>query len=294
MFLIGESAALVAAFSWALASQLYSNVGKKFPSVWLNLFKNSLALLILIPVGFITLNKFTGFNKLSVTVLFLSGVVGIGIGDSAFLACVKRIGARRALVLETFCPIVGAFLAFIFLAETLKVSQMLWAVLTLAGILLVILEENKSEDKSFSWKGYAFGVIALLCQSGGAVMTRGILAGSQISPLWSGCVRLGAGLIVVIVWIIFSKNRWNKSLLDAFKSSYGKLTIACIFGTVMGLWLQQISLKYAATGIAQTLSSTSPIFVLPIAFFYGEKITLRAIAGALLATIGAVGLILFI
>jgi len=63
---------------------------------------------------------------------------------------------------------------------------------------------------------------------------------------------------------------------------------AVFIGTFMGIWLQQISLKHTAAGIAQTLFATSPLFVIPIVAVMGEKISYRAILGALLATVGVV------
>ena len=54
----------------------------------------------------------------------------------------------------------------------------------------------------------------------------------------------------------------------------------------MGIWLQQISLKYAAAGVAQTLFATSPLFVIPIVALMGERISLRAILGVVLAIVG--------
>ena len=62
--------------------------------------------------------------------------------------------------------------------------------------------------------------------------------------------------------------------------------ISSFIGTFLGIWLQQISLKYAAAGVAQTLFSTSPLFVIPIVILTGERVSLRAVLGALLAMIG--------
>ena len=61
-------------------------------------------------------------------------------------------------------------------------------------------------------------------------------------------------------------------------------------GTFLGIWLQQISLKYTAAGVAQTLFATSPLFVIPIVIFTGERVSLRAILGAMLSLVG-VGLL---
>lgn len=70
------------------------------------------------------------------------------------------------------------------------------------------------------------------------------------------------------------------------------VAIASFFATYLGIWLQQTALKYTATGIAQALLATSPLFVLPIAAMLGEKITQRAVLGVAIA-LGGVWLLLY-
>lgn len=50
----------------------------------------------------------------------------------------------------------------------------------------------------------------------------------------------------------------------------GIISITAFFSTYLAIWLQQISLKYSPTGVAQTLSSTSPLFILPINWPWGS------------------------
>jgi len=64
------------------------------------------------------------------------------------------------------------------------------------------------------------------------------------------------------------------------------IVFATFTGTYLGIWLQQTSLKLTNAGIAQTLLATSPLFVLPIAAWRGEKISIRAIVGVLVAFVG--------
>jgi drug/metabolite transporter (DMT)-like permease len=54
----------------------------------------------------------------------------------------------------------------------------------------------------------------------------------------------------------------------------------------MGISLQQFAFKFANTGVAQTLLSTSPLFILPITVALGEKVSLRAVAGVVVALAG--------
>ncbi|MDB9494872.1 EamA family transporter, partial [Spirulina subsalsa CS-330] len=64
------------------------------------------------------------------------------------------------------------------------------------------------------------------------------------------------------------------------------ITIAAFGGTYLAIWLQQIALKYTATGTAQTLLATSPLFVLPLAALWGETITPRSVLGVGIAIAG--------
>jgi drug/metabolite transporter (DMT)-like permease len=57
--------------------------------------------------------------------------------------------------------------------------------------------------------------------------------------------------------------------------------------------LSVIALKYTYTSVAATLNSTSPIFILPlVAFFLKERVSAKAMAGALMA-VGGIGLYFF-
>jgi drug/metabolite transporter (DMT)-like permease len=74
------------------------------------------------------------------------------------------------------------------------------------------------------------------------------------------------------------------------KKLLGIIAITALFSTYLGIWLQQTAIKYTATGIAQALISTSPLFVLPIALWMGEKVSFRAFLGVLVA-LGGIALL---
>ena len=66
----------------------------------------------------------------------------------------------------------------------------------------------------------------------------------------------------------------------------GAILFAAFAGTYLGIWLQQTAIKFTAAGIALTLTNTSPLFVLPIAIWMGEQVSLRAIVGVAIAIAG--------
>ncbi len=49
---------------------------------------------------------------------------------------------------------------------------------------------------------------------------------------------------------------------------------------------QQIAFKFTAAGIVPALGATSPLFVLPFAAGMGDRVSLRAVLGAIVAIVG--------
>ncbi len=66
------------------------------------------------------------------------------------------------------------------------------------------------------------------------------------------------------------------------------IAVVGLIGTYTAIWLQQVALEYAPVGITQTLLSTSPLFILPIAFLRKEKVTWVAAIGAVISILGVV------
>ena len=69
-----------------------------------------------------------------------------------------------------------------------------------------------------------------------------------------------------------------------------RLSLVAFFSTYLGISLQQAALKYTAAGIAQTINSTSPLFVLAYDWWQGAKISWRSILWAVVA-IGGMSLL---
>lgn len=296
----GEISALVAALFWAIASVIYANVGTKIPPLGLNLIKGIIAiifLLITIIIQQILGSEIPQFSSLALLLIPLSGIVGIGIGDTAFFTTLNYLGVRRTLLLETLAPPLTALIAFIFLEERLSVTAWVGIILTVLGIAWVITEKTPDTLGTMPLKlkrGLIFGGISALCQSTGAIFSHIALTQTDISPLWSSLLRIMAG-VAVLVLAIATQRLSVGFLVQPLRSSrvLGVVILATFFGTYLAIWLQQNALKLTAAGVAQTLNATSPLFVLPMAaIVMGETISLRAFLGALVAILGVAMLFL--
>jgi drug/metabolite transporter (DMT)-like permease len=283
----GELAALSAALIWASASVIYIGVGRQLSPLILNFTKGWIAVVLLL---FTLLLRGQFLPSISAThwgLLLLSGILGIGFGDTAYFNALNCIGARRTLLLETLAPSLSALLALLFLQEHLSPSAGWGIGLTLAGVFWVVAERIPTAHTHFRpWRGLGFGLLAALGQSIGAVLSRAALSGTEIDPLWSTLIRLIGGTIVLAIWAAVRQT--PREMLKPVQSRRLFTVVAgtAFISTYLGIWLQQISLKYAATGVAQALTNTSPLFVLPISFCMGEKVSLRAILGVTVTLVG--------
>jgi drug/metabolite transporter (DMT)-like permease len=283
----GEFAALGAALIWAIGSVIYTGVGRQLSPLTLNFTKGWIAIALLVLTFLITRQGIPALDPMGFSLLFLSGIVGIGFGDTAFFSALNCIGARRTLLFETLAPPLSALLALVFLHETLLTQAWIGIVLTISGVIWVVLERVSETHGNFRpVQGSLYGVLAALGQAGGAVLSRAALVNTEIDSFWSTLIRLLGGTATLLVWILMQ--RQSSDVVKPFQSPRLFIVIAgtAFLSAYLGIVLQQTSLKFAATGIAQALSSTSPLFVIPIAWVMGDRISLRSVTGVLVAVIG--------
>jgi drug/metabolite transporter (DMT)-like permease len=289
----GELAALLAAFLWAAASTVFSRLGQKIPPLELNLLKGVVAIAFLILTLAIQGEWLPELNWVAIAFLLISGIVGIGIGDTAFFWAINLLGARRTLLLKTLTSPLVALLALIFLQETLTPTDWCGILLTLLGIAWVISERVSAttDTTNHFLQGISWAIVATFGDATGAILSRAALTQSNIIPMWSTLLRLSAGVLVLLLWLLVKgrsiEEKRGKEEIDLLSVKLlGIIAITSFFSTYLGIFLQQIALKFTAAGIAQTLGATSPLFVLPFAIWMGDKVSLRAFLGVLMALAG--------
>lgn len=293
----GEVAALAAAFLWAVSTVIFGQLGKQLSPLVLNLAKGTIALSLISFTLVLLQISAAGVGVSAIALLLASGIIGIGLGDTAYFTALNHLGARRVLLMETLAPPLAALMALVFLQEALSAAAWIGILLTLGGVSWVISERvpGATVHSGQVGRGVVFGILAALGQAAGAVLSRAALADTQVSPLWSTLLRLSGGLVIMAGILAWPQSpgpalSWGqmKAQLRPLrtKAVLGGVAIAAFFGTYLAIWLQQTALKYAPTGIAQSLTSTSPLFILPIAALLGERVSLRAVLGVMIALAG--------
>ncbi len=297
---IGEIAAIGAAIVWACATWIYGQFGHRFSAMQLNIIKGLIAsVMMLLVMPFIPMPEFE-LSANHFWILAISGIIGIAIGDSAYFAALKRIGANKTLLLESLAPPLSGVLALMFLGAALTLQSWLGVVITTLAVTFVVFQPSNSvSDDSTNqaqWSGIGYGLVASVCQASGVVISHYALVAGDIPPLLGALIRLTIGVFAVMMIIPFVENKpyssikrdlWEMTKLDKLW-----LLSAIFVGTFLALWLQQIALKNANPAIAQTLIATSPVFILVIYALKGEKVSKQSLIGTL-AAVGGISLFFY-
>lgn len=286
---LGEFFAFITALGWALSSLFFEYASKRTDSVSVNVIR--------LIFGIIFLGSFTFINKgiflpIDSTIynwkwLGLSGFVGLFLGDLFLYEAYILIGARICMLFMTMTPLIVGLFGYIFLNETLSLLQIFAMITTCSGVLLAVIKpKNKTDEKNFSIKGILFICMATIFEATGIVLTK--IGSINYDPSSSTQIRMICALGVFILFLTYKKF-WNK-LFKAAKDIKGLLLI--IGGTVTataGITFLVAALSLGHVGIISTISSTSPILIIPIShFIFKEKVRLKEILGACISVFGVV------
>lgn len=296
---LGLVAATAAAFFWAIAVVLYRRLGRVMPPVRLNLVKGLVASVLL---GMVILidwqlrdNEPWDMSRWMLVLMAISGIIGIGFGDSLMFAGLNRMGARRMLLLFTLNPVFTAVVAWLLLHEPLSLWQIIGIAMTISGVAWVIAERNSGKvDGHVDALGILFGIGAAICQAGGLLLSRYVFEQGEMTPSASAWLRITAGVFVLLLFLPLDRRLQDPGgeahhhpTAPSRRQTWIMLGFGILLGTVLGIWLMQVAVKDAEhVGVASTLLSTSPLFVLPIVAMLGERVSMRAVLGAVTTMAG--------
>jgi len=114
-----------------------------------------------------------------------------------------------------------------------------------------------------------------------------------IDPLSATVIRVTAAMVAI--WIMTAAGREVRETLGALRDRRASAFMAAgaFLGPFMGVTLSLTAIRFIETGVAASITAIYPIFAMLIAArFHGERLTARALLGALLAVAGVVVLFL--
>jgi len=195
--------------------------------------------------------------------------------------------------MTTLTPPMSALLAGLFLGETLGLLTWIGMTVTLLGISWVVRERTPAAESPGIYPGtLSAGVfhatVGTLGQAFGAVCSKkAMMLGTE--PLDATLARML--LAVLFSLVIAGCRRQIGSWFEGMRAPglLRRVVPASFLGTYIGVWLCLLSYDLTEVGIATTMQSTSPIFVIPLVMiFLRQKVSTRSLLGAAVAVGGVV------
>ncbi|KKN70344.1 hypothetical protein LCGC14_0432100 [marine sediment metagenome] len=297
--LTGEFAGIATAALWAATSLCFTAAGKRVGSLPTNVIRLAIGVAMLSVFGWVVRGQLIPADATAHAWLWLSisGVLGMVICDLCLFESFLWIGPRMGMLMLTLAPPVATLTAWGILGEQPATQHWLGMAMVLGGVAWVVLERRVDADgrvHRHPVAGVLLGVLAAASQGVGMalsrhgmwVVTNGVRV-DQCEPFAAAQIRELAGLVVMVVFffLIRAWPRTVRALRD--RGAMGFLSLGAFLGPFLGVAMSMVALKHAPVGVASTLIAMSPIFVLPmVVVFHREKLSLRAVAGALLAVAG--------
>jgi drug/metabolite transporter (DMT)-like permease len=268
---------------------MFAGAIRRIGSVQVNVVRLIIAaVLLMVTILVANLNIRLSFGQYAY--LSISGCIGLVFGDTFLFKSFHVNGARISMLIMSLAPAISAILAYIILGEMLSVWGIVGIVVTTAGIVLVVVSNQQSEQTKVKLTriGLLYGFLGALGQGAGLVFARLAFVEGDVNGFVATFVRIAASLVVLLPLTLMTGR--IKNPIGVFWNDKRALMLTiggAIFGPYLGITFSLIAIMYTKVGIAATLIATVPILMLPLVrIIYKERLSWHAIVGACVAVGG--------
>jgi drug/metabolite transporter (DMT)-like permease len=253
-----------------------------------------------------------GAHGAAFPLFFLSGAAGIGLGDAAFFQTLPRLGSRlTSLLIGCLSAPLAALIEWLWLGTTLSLVQMLWGLLTVAGVGVALMpSEHVHRTRRDLWIGGLFATFASICGALGGVLSRKAYdvvhaAGEHVDGGNAAFQRCLGGLGLAAVCLLIVKRRSfrvqahapHNLVVEASKKKWRGVwpwvVINAFAGQALGVSCMQWALETTPAGIVFAILAVTPIVIIPFArVLEDERPTPRSLIGGAIAVGGVIALAL--
>jgi drug/metabolite transporter (DMT)-like permease len=267
---ISELLAIAAATCIALSGMLISELTGKVQVLRLARWQLTAAFVMTATAATVVGGWHT-LDRPAILYLSISSLFGIIIASTTYFATIYAIGPRNTALLFSLTSPFALLLGYLFLGETITAQQGLGVLLVLSGIVLAIGVGggNAQSLKTLAWGGITLGVVTALGQALGSLTARPAMA-AGVEPFAAMAVRSGIAAVFFILITVLP----IPALKRPFIFSRKVLVIAVVasfFGTGLGMSLLMAALAHGNVGIVSTLSSMTPVVILPMVWIRTRK-----------------------
>ena len=290
-----ETFAIAAALCIALSSMFLSELKGRVPLFQLARWQMFAAFAMTGLVSLV-LGGWRSVGPLQAGQLAASSLAGIAIASTTYFATIYAVGPRITSLLFSLTAPFALALGFMVFGETITLRQGAGVLLVLCGIIMAVgLPARSVAPPSAApapatsivfgfWPGIAFGVITALGQAVGSLLARPAMA-SGVEHFTAMALRTGVAAVIFVVLSLTPLGRGSRQPIAA--GALALVVASAFIGTALGMSLLMAALHSGNVGIVSTLSSMTPVLILPMVWIRsGRRPRATAWAGAVLAIAG--------
>ena len=282
----GAVCALLSALVWTLIGVSARALAPYFNALSVNMLRSAVGGVLLTGVV-LALGRLDTLRAVSLEAwvyLSISVVTAFAIGDTAFFESAKTIGLARAMTISMIYPLIASGLGVWLLGERITAPVAAGALVTLGGLAVIVSERAPPGAGGPAPSRRGLGLALLSAAVWGVSPVLMTPAIREVDPVSVQAVRLPFAALVL--WV----TPWARGTGDRVRLHFrtvGPLLLAIGVLTALSAVTWVAGLKYAGITLTTVLSSTSPLFAIPIGFLvFGERVSARAVAGIVLCLAG--------
>lgn len=287
--MIGVAVGLLCALTWAIGSIMMRDLSRKLDPVTLNAPRTLVGGVVMLSTVFLT-GRQAGYAAVTPLQLFFmlgSMAVGGGIGDAFYVLSLARIGVSRAFPIASIYPALTLVLGVLLLDERLDVRIVSGLVLVMCGVYLIsrISAVTDEPQRRASATGVSLALAAAVCWAVSMLMIAPGIRGHD--PILVASIRVPS--LSLVLWIItLARGSWRRlGMLSA--KEWVILLVGGLIGWGLGSMLFVLTVSLVGPTQAAILTSTSPMFALPLsAVLLRERLHARVFVGTLLTICGVI------
>lgn len=285
--LASDLLAIAASVCLAFSSMLVVELNGRLDVIRLTRW-NMLSALAMTGTMSIVLGGWRLLDARDVGLLAGSSLFGIIIATTTYYMAIYAAGPRTTALLFSLTSPFALGLGYGVLGETVTPQQGLGVVLVLGGVVLAVRARGAAPrvaSSSAPWIGIALGTVTALGQAIGSLLARPAMA-AGVEPFTAMAVRAGVAAAFFLVLSILPIAALRKPYRFAARD-LGMAVAASFFGTGLGMSLLMAALAQGNVGTVSTLSSITPVVILPMVWIRtGIAPSRTAWIGAILAVFG--------
>jgi drug/metabolite transporter (DMT)-like permease len=273
------SLAIGANLAFSTATMVFSLYARRFSSLWINQVKVLVAI-IAFTIAMLVSGKTIELGLIPTSLLMLSGLAGLCLGDLFLFRAFITLGAGRSLVLYSFQPLMLGLYGYFFLGQFFSLNQTLAVICMIICIFIFMLERNRLTG-SWDFKSFMWAFLGITLDALGVMLTR---SAYEMEPnLETFQVNVLRCLGAILGFVLLSPKGYFKVYTDVLglrKREKSLLFAAAFCGCFLSLALYLAALKYAHVGTLTAITITGPVWVSLLECIYYRKFPNLYLLGA--------------